>query len=385
MKGQILFFFIIVFFIALPFQFVYAKSIEVEGSAVIIDGAVNKARLQAIQNAIRQAVLQTSARVSTASIVSANVMIMDSTKIRATGRVSNVVVVDEWRNEDIIHVLIRATVPENTKQTPAALKGYRRKLAVVQFHVVDRREIQDLPGIEIEYPRHLLRRIEEGGGILGVDATHYILNNNINSSYYDAGHPGKETIVNLATMLGVQFVVSGIIRDMTVVDHLIGESRLLSVELQVFDGLTGVLLSRTAVNKNVNSAGLNDSDKPFGSREFFNTDYGKAINKALSKQIASIRSTIYRLPVTVRVVRSEGKQVYFDAGAMSLIHIGDMLMAYKVDSSPLVKIANGSEFGFAEKPVATVTVKKIQPLFAIGELETDKVTLEPGDLLRFGW
>lgn len=385
MKSQILFFFVVLFSMVLPFQLACAKSMEVEGSAVIIDGAVNKARLQAIQNAIRQAVLQTSARISTASIVSANVMIMDSTKIRATGRVSNVVVLDEWRNEDVIHVLIRAMVPENTKQTSTALKGYRRKLAVVQFHVVDRREIQDLPGIEIEYPRHLLRRIEEDGGILGVDATNYILNSNINGSDYDAGHPGKETIVNLATMLGVQFIVSGVIRDMTVMDHLIGESRSLSLELQVFDGLTGALLSRTAVNKNVNSAGLNDSDTSFGSRDFYNTDYGKAINKVLSKQIASIRSTIYRLPVTVRVVRSEGKRVYFDAGAISLVHVGDMLMAYKVDNSPLVKIANNSEFGFLEKPVATVTVKKIQPLFAMGELETDKVTLEPGDLLRFGW
>ncbi len=385
MKSQALSFFIILFAIISSLQPVCAKSVEVEGSAVITDGAVNKARLQAIQNAIRLAVLQTSARVSTASIVSANVMIMDSTKIRATGRVSNIVVVDEWRNDNVIHVLIRVTVPENTGQASTATKGYRRKLAVLQFHVVDRREIQDLPGIEIEYPRYLLRRIEQGGGIIGVDATHYLLNSEANRAHYDAGHPEKETIVNLATMLGVQFVVSGVIRDMTVVDHLIGESRSLSLELQVFDGLTGVLLSRTAVNNNVNSAGLNDSDTLFGSRAFFSTDYGKAINTVVSRQIATIQSAIFRLPVTMRVVRSEGKQVYFDAGAISLVHVGDMLLAYKVGSSPLFKVANSGVLGFPEKPVATVTVKKIQPLFSIGELETDKVTLEPGDLLRFGW
>ncbi|NOX42259.1 MAG: hypothetical protein GXP19_00765 [Gammaproteobacteria bacterium] len=385
MKKLLLFSFFVLFSVCLSMQMAYSRTVEVEGSAVITDGAVNKARLQAIQDAIRQALLQTSASVSTASIVSSNVMIMDSTKIRATGRVSNVVIIDEWRNEDEIHVLIRAKVPENIQQATNTTKGYRRKLAVVQFHVVDRREIQDLPNIEIEYPRRLLRRIEENGGIIGIDATNYLLNSKAQSLDHDAGHPGKETIINLASTLGVQFIVSGIIRDMSVVNHLIGKSRLLSLELQVFDGLTGTLLSRNAYNKNVNGAGLNDSDSPFGTREFFNSNYGIAVDKLLSQQITSIQSVIFKLPVTVRVVRSEGKRVYFDAGAISLVHVGDMLMAYKVDSSPLVKMANSSEFGFPEKPVATVTVKKIQPLFSMGELETDKVTLKPGDLLRFGW
>jgi len=185
--------------------------------------------------------------------------------------------------------------------------------------------------------------------------------------------------------LGVQFIVSGVIRDMTVMDHLLSKSRSLSIELQVYDGLTGVLLSRSTVNRKVIRAGLNDRDTLFGSKEFFSTHYGKALNITMLKQISAVQSAIYKLPVTVRVVRSEGKKVYFDAGALSLVHVGDMLMAYKVDSLPLVKMADTSEFGFPEKPVATVTVKKIQPLFAMGELETDKVTLQPGDLLRFGW
>jgi len=383
MKNQILFSFLLLFSIVLPVQIVCAKSIEVEGSAIIVDGAVNKARLDAIQNAIRQAVLQNSAQITTASIISEHVMIMDSTKIRSSGKVTNVVVVDEWRNEDEIHVLIRANILD-TKQRTTRSKGYRRKLAVVQFHVADRRDIEDLNNIEIEYPRRLLRRIEEGGGILGLDATNYVLDSRASNLDFDAGHPGKTTIVNLALTLGVQFIVSGIIRDMTVVDSFFNSYRALSLELQVYDGLSGALLSRTSINKKVN-AGRNDNDTIFGSREFFETTFGKEIHKVLSKQVASVQSAIFRLPVTVRVVRSEGKKVYFDAGALSLVHVGDMLMAYKVDSTPLVKKANLQEYGFAERPVATVTVKKIQPLFAMGELETDKITLQPGDLLRFGW
>jgi len=383
MKNKIRFSFILLLSIVLTVQIVCAKSIEVEGSAIIVDGAVNKARLDAIQNAIRQAVLQNSAQITTASIVSENIMIMDSTKIRSSGKVTNVVVVDEWRNEDEIHVLIRATVFDNKQQTTRS-KGYRRKLAVVQFHVADRRDIEDLQNIEIEYPRRLLRRIEEGGGILGVDATNYVLDSRTSNLDFDAGHPGKETIVNLASTLGVQFIVSGIIRDMTVVDSFINSYRALSLELQVYDGLSGALLSRTSINKKVHT-GRNDNDTVFGSREFFETIFGKVIHKVLSKQVASVQSAIFRLPVTVRVVRSEGKKVYFDAGALSLVHVGDMLMAYKVANTPLVKKANLQEYGFAERPVATVTVKKIQPLFSMGELETDKISLQPGDLLRFGW
>lgn len=376
---------IILFTVLLPFNSVLAKVVEVEGSAAITDGAVNKARLLAIQDAIRQALLQSSVRVSTSSIVSSNVMIMDTTKIRATGKVSNVVVVDEWRNENEIHVLIRATVLKNAQAASKSQKAYRRKLAVVQFHVVDRRSIQDLPNIEIKYPQQLLRRIEDLGGVIGIDATNFVLNNPTDQLVEAAEYPDKQTIMSLANKLGVQFIVSGVLHNMSVTDHLFGDTRRLAMELQVFDGVTGLMLSRHTYNENARSAGLIESDVSFGSLDFFQTRFGRVIDTALATQAVLVQAELIRMPVTVRVVRSEGKQVYFDAGATSLVRIGDMLMAYKVDESPLVKVADSIDFGFPEKPVATLTVKKIQPLFSMGELETDMITLKPGDLLRFGW
>lgn len=361
-----------------------AVTVEAQGSAVISHGAVNKARLQAIQDAIRQAIIQSSAHITTSSMMSANSLVLDSTQVRASGSVKNVVVLDEWRDEEQIHVLVRAEVP-GEKNTPGPRKSFRRKVAVTQFHVVDRRTTQDLPNIEIAYPRHLLRMLEQHGGIIGVDATDYIVNRGAGQQVQSEESPDRKTIMALAESLGVQFIVSGVLRDLTVIDRVFGvDSRQLDLELQVYDGITGIMVSRHTYNRNIDD-GLVDSRVIFGSREFFATSMGVAINRLIEEQAMAIKVGLNKIPVTVKVVRSEGKKVYFNAGVTSLIKVGDMLMAYKVENEPVSRITDSMGFGYPEEPVATVTVKKIQPLFAMGELETDQVTLKPGDLLRFGW
>ena len=360
-----------------------AAMIESQGSATIVNGAVNKARLTAIQDAIRQAILQTSSSVTTSSMMSDNVLVMDSTQVHASGHVKNVMVVDEWQDEEQINVLIRAEVLSDSGRTDAR-KAYRRKVAVVQFHVLNRRAIQDLNHIETEYPRNLIRQLEEKGGVIGVDATDYILNHDARDLVLARANPDKQTIKAMAESLGVQFIVTGIFKNLEVVDKVLGDTRQLNVEVQVYDGITGTMISRHQYNKKV-LEGLIDKDFVFNSPDFNETRLGVALNEVMQQQVVAIKAGLDKLPVTVRVVRSEGKKVYFNAGVTSLIKVGDMLMAYKVDSSPVFRLANTMDFGSLEEPVATVTVTKVQPLFAMGELETDQVSLKPGDLLRFGW
>ena len=360
-----------------------ATVVESQGSAVIVNGAVNKARLTAIQDAIRQAIMQVSSRVRTSSMMSDNALVMDSTQLHASGHVKNVAVVDEWQDEEQINVLIRAEVSGDNGGADVR-KAYRRKVAVTQFHVLNRRSIQDLSQIESIYPLHLIRQLENQGGVIGVDATDYVINHDATDLSLVRTNPDKKMIKALAESLDVQFVVTGIFKNLGVTKKMFGDVRQLNVEIQVYDGITGVIVSRHHYNENIYE-GLVASDMLFGSPAFNDTRLGERLNELMQQQAVAIKAGLDKLPVTVRVVRSEGKKVFFNAGVTSLIKVGDMLMAYKVDASPVFSLANTMDFGHQEEPVATVTVTKVQPLFAMGELETDQVTLKPGDLLRFGW
>ena len=359
------------------------RVVKAEGSAVISHGAIGKARAYAIQDAIRQASLQSSSNVTTASMLSDNAIVLDSMRLRSAGNVTNVVVLDEWSDEDEMHVLIRADV-QDTVNTVSETAPYRKKVGVVQSFVKDRRDIHDLPNIEIEYPRLLLKQLEVNGGIIGIDATQYILNVVDNNAYGGGGTPDKDEVIQLANALGVQFVVATIINDLAASYDFFGSTRNLSMELQVFDGITGVLVGRHQYQ-----------DKLIGGRSAYSaslenqmleqTSIGKALSQIMDQQANTVKKDLDQLPLSARVIRSDGKQVYFDVGAASLVHVGDTLMAYKLTAAPLTSAVNGISYGTPETAVATVLVKKVQPLFSVGEVETDQINLSPGDIVRFGW
>jgi len=79
----------------------------------------------------------------------------------------------------------------------------------------------------------------------------------------------------------------------------------------------------------------------------------------LERQRELVHGDLAPLPFTARVVAVEGDTVTFDAGSTAA--------------------------GYRETPVAALTVRQVQPQFALGELESPQVHLHPGDLIRFGW
>ncbi|MDH3325800.1 MAG: hypothetical protein OEM38_03675, partial [Gammaproteobacteria bacterium] len=111
--------------------------------------------------------------------------------------------------------------------------------------------------------------------------------------------------------------------------------------------------------------------------------YGKAVAHILSTQIELIQEDLQIIPFTAKIIRVNGMDVYFDAGSRSRVNIGDMLMTFKLDADPLTG-DNSQYLGFAEKPIASLSVDQVQPQFSVGKLEIKNTKLMPGDLIRFG-
>ena len=368
-----------------------AKLVEAEGNALITEAGIGTARQLAVKDAIRQATIQAGAQVTTSSEMSESVIVSDSVKIRATGVVKDMVILDEWKNDDegIYYVLIRAYVEERkTGDAQDVIDDrYRRKVAVTQFTVSDRSQITDMPGIESALPQELMRRLTLDQQMIGIDGSRYLLPLSADSNN-GLGQTPRQLIVQFAERLGTQFIVTGTIRDMGVTKHpLWVRLRHVELETQLWDGISGTLLSQERVNASVQQDLPFDfpTTSPVLDDKFFASPIGKQINILLNELVTRVANTVHQLPFMARVIKAEGNTVYFDAGAISQIKVGDIFMAYKLADEPVLDTNKQLFFGYQETPASSIVIKKVQPRFAIGQLEGGNTRLFSGDVIRFQW
>lgn len=358
-----------------------SRFIETVGNAFIPNGATQLAREKAIQNAVEQAMLQTEANVDSTATISNNVLTVESSRVTAAGTVEDVEVIEEWTQNDIYYVRIRAQVPADKARTPSPAARYRKKVAVLQFEIQNRAQIFDLPGIEMQMPRELARRLDNSGNFISIDGSRYLINYTLPLNQA----PSPESLIRLAESLGCQIIITGVIRDMGVQKSFFRKSRQLEVEIMVYDGLSGTRLSRHRFSEAAPDADFYDQPVVlFTQSGFDTTPYGAVVDRVMNRQVELIQDDLDKIPFSARVVKIEGKKIFFDAGFASQVRVGDVLMTYKVDPNPLLS-NNKNWLGHQEEAVASLAVHNVQPNFSVGELETTVSGLYPGDVIRFGW
>jgi hypothetical protein len=393
----------------------HAQTIEAEGTAPI-NGSAGVAKRLAIQDAIRQALFQASAQVTTTTVVSSRGVVSDNVRFKAAGRVNNVSVLDEWTDEANYYVKIRAEVPGEggmvlpanvqshgtagmgaTRLNPGgrmdAAQRYRRKVAISQFHVLDRSQIHDLPNFESEMARELKRRLDADGRIITIDASQYLLpvgEEGIISQQRLVGAlpPAQEpaqVAVEFADSLGAQFILSGVIRDMGVTKHLFGaQIRHLELDIIIYDGLSGTEVARHRISDSVEDGAFSfATTAPVMNDKFFASPIGQKVNQALDKMTQLVAGDVSSQPFTARVIRASGTEIYIDAGGVANVQVGDVLNAYQLAQAPLADLPGQRSLGFSETPTATLVVKQVQRQFAIGELDSVTARLAVGDVIRF--
>jgi len=386
------------------------QAVEAEGTSPI-NGPVGVAKRLALQDAIRQALLQTNARVSTTTVVSSHGVVSDNVRFTARGNVTNVVILDEWTDETNYYVRIRAEVPgavavtnraagvrktrpQTSRISPGVGGQYRRNMAITQFHVLDRAQITDLPNIEVALARELKRRLDADGRVRTADASQYLLPLNdddvISQGRILGALPAAQEVGQLATefaeSLGVQFVVSGVIRDMGVTKHLLGARvRHLELDIIVHDGITGAEVARHRLNESVVDAGLFDFPvtTPVLNDKFYASSFGQRVHRVLDKLVGMLVNDLNAQLFTARVIRAEGKQVFFDAGGAANVKVGDVLNTLQLSQSAVNDLPGQRALGFSESPTSILVVTRVQRLFSVGELDSETVRLSPGDVIRF--
>jgi len=239
----------------------------------------------------------------------------------------------------------------------------KKKIVFTQFDVADALQVNDINNIYDGLPAALSSRIGSGKGFLST-ATRYSIPTGDDTTR-------QQAIVQIAGQTGAQFLVSG-----TVIDAGTDRgTRHIEIELNVYDGFSGTaLLSRRYQDQTDDDVRVGD-DIPFGSRAFFDTDYGSAISRVIDTASKGIRDALKNAPFAAHIVRADGKKVLLDAGSNSLLKPGYQLVAYTNEPNNPVNDLLGAKLGDVEHPADVITLTNVQPQFSIGQLSHDAATL----------
>lgn len=358
---------------------VAAKTVEVVGTAPI-EGSLNYAREQAFKDAMQQALLENGAQVSSLQLLSQGQMAQDEVSVSTQGEVTDVKILWEDQEEGYYRVAIQADVRITRSMCGKSNKVYRKTLAVSGFVLAHREQasLGRLYNVEQNLPRVLFNSFNEGGAVQALDASNVTLYDNprqapssLNAQRY------LTNSISVAKNMGAQFLLSGVVRDMSVLEDSTKVSwkrrlglrtqapRQLVLDVFVHDGLSGSLIFQRSYSALGDFPTHTAANIGFATPEFWTTGYGENVREMLVEVMEEVGELIRCQPFMTRIVKVQGNQLYLDAGSSAGLRPGDKLKVYRTgtfyhqDILPHVELTN----------MATeVTIKSVQPQFAIAEM-----------------
>ncbi|GGY36398.1 hypothetical protein GCM10011297_06890 [Bacterioplanes sanyensis] len=364
---------------------VQALSVEVVGRAEI-GNSVSYSRTMALEDAMQRASLRAGAQVSSTQLMSKGVVEQDDVRIASSSRLSNVEVLWEDQRDGLYEVAIKADVSPQA-MCPASTQRYRKAIAVAGFGLANPTEASmgDLHNVEQALPRVLVNSLNDRGAIHAFDATRVSLYQNPRRApSTETAQQRLTTSVALATQLGAQYVVSGVVRSLAMVGEagdyarqgdswltLMGfddddRRRQFVVDVFVHDGLSGAMLFQRSYSTEGEWTAARTARPGFASPKFWQTPYGGEVRNLLSGVIDDIDEVLRCQPFMARIVKARGHRLHIEASAGAGIRPGDTFKVYRTGTFYNLDLEPRTEL----TDMATeVVVKQVQPQFVVAEMQ----------------
>lgn len=362
-----------------------AVVLEGVGHATIYNDDVDSARQEAKKAALRDVSLQYEARISSRDTMENGVVTESRLQVASSARAKSVEVVDEHRRGNLLRVTVRADMSAGGQCQAGGAAELRKRVAVTGFPMVypDQARIGRIGDAGEVLPQLLQADLQRGGQLQVFGATtQRLFDDLLNAPTHQAFNNRLSNVIQVARELGVQFVVTGVIRDVgvsdpdawgsSVIDRLqrgigaVNQNRRFVVDMMVYDGFSGAPVYQERFSAEARwNAGPGASDG-FGSAGFRETEYGQAVTGLMNNMVSAVNEALACQPFITRVTRVDGNKVTLDSGATAGLRPGDELKLYRSAS-------------FFDSPGATpelvdsrttMTVNNVHPDFSNGSMPT---------------
>jgi len=365
-------------------SFANAFVVEVEGQAPI-DGSINHARQQALEDAMRQASLRAEAHVVSTQLMSKGAMQQDKIELKSQAKIKDVEILWEDTHDGLYRVAIRADV-KPVQMCRSQGNNLRKAVAVTGFGLVSAKQtsLGQLQNIEQDLARVFINTLNDGGQMHALDASHiglYADPGNAPSSQNQQRH--LTTSMALAQNLGAQYIVSGIVRGLDTLSSVSDKAskedswltltglmdepakRQFVIDVFVHDGFSGALI----FSNSYSTQGKWNLDRManvrFASPAFWQSHYGHAVKDVLASAIDDVSMSLRCQPFMAKIIKTDGKRLHIEALAGAGIRPGDKFSIYRsgtfynLDLEPRVELTNTD---------MKATVKQVQPQFIVADL-----------------
>ncbi|MBM6552166.1 flagellar assembly protein FlgT [Marinomonas ostreistagni] len=365
-----------------------SQVIEAQGEAVIYDNDIDDARYRATQQAIKQATLQASARVRSNDLLS-NTSVDSKMSMQSAGRANNVKLINERIiHDDLLAVTIRTNITPESMCDNGTLNPYIKSVGVTGFALqkVQQARLGGLDNIGRELPKSFAAEINRQGYLRALTSTNLRIYPDLINAPTSTNNDGSLTdVARIGEELGVQYVVSGVIRDIsevyeqhpdqkTPLNSLIGWAnkedgqRIFDIDLYMYDGFSGALIFQHNYRE-VGNWDINETRKVgFGSPRFWSTHYGKVVAQTLRSMALDASEDLNCQPFVANIFRTEGTKIYINAGATSGLKKGDQFQVYR--RYEIFDQLQNAQTQLNNANI-NVTITQVQPNFAIGELAVE--------------
>ena len=358
--------------ISLPLQAAWYKTI---GSAAIINNDEEYARQQAIQDALRQAMLKAGASVSSIQKLSNGALTRDDFQIRANSEVRQYQLLDEEIRDARIFVRVRSYIVADRSGCSGGL--YAKDISLIRFNWQHKDDASygQIYQLDRAVTRALFDRL---GQQRQVFVTRSWLDNNLGVE------PGKiqqgdsdfaRQIQALAVQTDSQYLIFGSIVDASlqqpdqgIADNIFPGTwfktplRRFTLQLYLYDGLTGQLLEQPFYQTQANWTFDKEAVVDPISQDFWQSSYGMEITSTLNRITEELKGRLQCERPTARIIRIDGLDYHINLGKTNGLKVGDRFrILHKADFTDV----NGQEHALRNAAAGTMEVTKVYPENAV--------------------
>lgn len=375
--------------------------IAAEGYASIEFNDINSARMRALRKAIENASLQVSANVHSTQVLEDGNLTVDYLRINSAAKVSDVQVISEGQQGELYHVHIAARVSPDLICANVMTNHYRKSVAITGFSMEhpDHAALGHLGAVDRSLAALLVNDLNGREGIRALSANYLTLYPNTpNAPTQISPRMTLTRAVSAAKDLGVQFVVSGVIRDMSMENpdapraarwdgwlKRIGitkakRRRHFVFDLFVHDGYSGALVFQSRYRTHGIWNERNHAEVGFATAKYFSTNYGQQVRLLLDQAVEDLQKTVQCQPFMATIAQVQDNRIFISSGAESGLRPGDFLSVYRTSQK---FDRQGDTFWQIVDTQLVAQIKQVQPYYAVAEMaiSTQRLNLQMDDLV----
>lgn len=369
-----------------------AKTVSGVGHAKI-EADLDAARDLAYRRAVRDASLKANVRVSSTEIASNGYITHDNIRMRSNAEFSHVEIVSEEKKDDVVTLKVLAEMVSQPFCTPSRSQNYHKRVAVLGFarERMDDTTLGQLDTIERELPQRVALTMSSYGGLRVQPATHLgIYPDPVNAPSRTMPDYSVSELTRIGRELAVQYVITGVIRDMgnsepyerkpLLVQPLIDLfdepepiRRRITLDVYVYEAYSGALVHRTAYSDEGDWNQDEFVKLGFGTQSFWRTDYGFAVERVIQNVSEEMAMLMNCQPFMAEILQAENQQLRINAGGLDGLRPGDTLTVYRTQEHYEHPYRIDASM---DRVATTVTVRKVQPHFSFAEITGELPVLQ---------